>query len=55
MEGNETYHQLAGIAQTWGLLIFVVAFLLIAAYAFWPSKKRKKEFEDAANIPLKED
>ena len=55
MAGEETYHQLAAFAQTWGLLLFVFGFLLIAIYAFWPSKKRQKEFEDAANIPLKED
>ncbi|MFG1479688.1 cbb3-type cytochrome c oxidase subunit 3 [Xanthobacter sp. V4C-4] len=52
---SETYHWLAGIAQTWGLVLFVFAFLLVVAYAFWPGKKRKKEIEDAANIPLKED
>lgn len=55
MGGSETYNQLAGIAQTWGLVIFVVAFLLIVAYAFWPSKKRQKELDEAAKIPLKED
>jgi len=55
MGDSETYSLLAGIAQTWGLVIFVVAFLLIVAYAFWPSKARKKEFDAAAKIPLKED
>lgn len=52
---QDTYLGLAAFAQTWGLVIFVIAFLLVVAYAFWPSKKRKKDFDDAANIPLKED
>lgn len=52
---SETYLGLAAFAQTWGLVLFVIGFLLVVAYAFWPSKKRKKEFDDAANIPLKED
>jgi len=52
---HETYQGLAVFAQTWGLVIFVVGFALVVAYAFWPSKKRKKEIDDAANIPLKED
>ncbi|WP_454915337.1 cbb3-type cytochrome c oxidase subunit 3 [Xanthobacter sediminis] len=51
----ETYLWLASFAQTWGLVLFVIAFALVVAYAFWPGKKRKKEIEDAANIPLKED
>ena len=52
---DETDHQLAGFAKTWGLVLFVIAFLLVIAYAFWPGKARKKEMDDAANIPLKED
>ncbi|MFG1300929.1 CcoQ/FixQ family Cbb3-type cytochrome c oxidase assembly chaperone [Xanthobacter sp. V3C-3] len=52
---HETYLGLAAFAQTWGLVLFVLGFLLVVAYAFWPSKERKKAFDDAANIPLKED
>jgi cytochrome c oxidase cbb3-type subunit 4 len=48
-----TYKVLAEFAQTWGLAYFVIVFLLVIAYAFWPS--RKKSFEDASRIPLGED
>jgi len=48
-----TYQMLAGFAQTWGLVYFVLVFLLVIAYALWPS--RKKQFDDAARIPLRED
>lgn len=48
-----TYRVLAEFAQTWGLLYFIVVFLAVVAYAFWPS--RKKSFEEAGRIPLRED
>ena len=47
------YECLAGIAQTGGLIYFVILFLGVLAYALWPSNKKK--FEDAAKIPLQED
>ncbi len=50
---HETYLSLAAFAQTWGLVLFVIAFLGIVAYAMWPSKK--KDFDEASKIPLKED
>jgi cytochrome c oxidase cbb3-type subunit IV len=50
---NETYKFLAEFAQSWGLIYFVGVFLLVVAYAFWPSQKQK--FEDAARMPLRED
>ena len=50
---DPTYRALAEFAQTWGLVYFVVVFLLVLAYALWPS--RKKQFEEAARIPLQED
>lgn len=50
-----TYETVASFAQTWGLVLFVLAFALVVAYAFWPGKKRQKEIDDAAKIPLKED
>jgi cytochrome c oxidase cbb3-type subunit 4 len=50
---NETYKALAEFAQTWGLIYFVGVFLIVVAYAFWPSRRRR--FEDAARMPLRED
>jgi cytochrome c oxidase cbb3-type subunit 4 len=41
---------LAEFVQTWGLPFF---FIVFAAYAFWPSNKKK--FDDAARSPLRED
>ncbi len=49
----ERYAEVAQFAQSWGLIYFVAIFLGVIAYAMWPS--RKAQFEDAANIPLKED
>ena len=48
-----TYKMLAEFAQTWGLVYFVAVFLIVLAYALWPS--RKKQFDEAARIPLRED
>ena len=50
---SATYKMLAEFAQTWGLAYFVVVFLLVLVYALWPS--RKKQFDEAARIPLRED
>jgi cytochrome c oxidase cbb3-type subunit IV len=50
---SSSYRFLAEFAQTWGLVYFVVTFLVVIAYAFWPSRKR--QFEDAARMPLRED
>ena len=50
---SETYKMLAEFAQTWGLLYFVTVFLVVIVYALWPS--RKKQFDEAAHIPLRED
>ena len=47
------YSELAGFAQTWGLLYFMLIFAGILVYALWP--RNKKRFEDAAQIPLRED
>jgi len=49
----ETYKWLAEFAQTWGLAYFVSVFLLVVAYALWPS--RKWRFDEAARMPLRED
>ena len=50
---NSTYRVLAELAQTWGLAYFVAVFLVVLAYALWPSRRRK--FDQAAQIPLRED
>ncbi len=50
---DPTYRALAEFAQTWGLAYFVAAFIAVLAYALWPSRKR--QFDEAANMPLRED
>lgn len=44
------YETLSRIAQTWGLVLFVVAFALVLVYALSP--RNRKKFEDAARMPL---
>lgn len=50
---DPTYQAVAEFAQTWGLAYFVVIFAAVVLYALWPS--RKKQFDEAAQIPLRED
>jgi cytochrome c oxidase cbb3-type subunit IV len=50
---NESYRALAEFAQTWGLAYFVAVFLVVLAYALWPS--RQQQFDEAARMPLRED
>ncbi len=50
MSQSTTFHDLAHFAQTWGLVLFLIAFAAIVAYAFWPGNRRK--FKRAAQIPL---
>lgn len=50
---DTTYRTLAEFAQTWGLIYFIGMFLAVVIYALWPS--RRKQFEEAARIPLQED
>ena len=47
------YRALAEFAQTWGLAYFVGVFLMVLAYALWPS--RQQQFDEAARMPLRED
>ncbi len=47
------YEALAKFAQTWGLVLFVLAFALTLAYALAPSNSRK--FKEASEIPLKDE
>jgi cytochrome c oxidase cbb3-type subunit 4 len=53
MQLDPTYAAVAHFAQTWGLGYFVAVFLIVLVYALWPSRRR--EFEQAAQIPLRED
>lgn len=50
---DATYQAVAEFAQSWGLAYFVAVFLVVLAYALWPSRKR--EFDEAARVPLRED
>lgn len=50
---HENYAAAAEFAQTWGLVFFVVLFVIAAGYALWPRNARK--FHDAARIPLEDD
>jgi len=47
------YERLAQFAQTWGLLYFVILFVIVLVYALWP--RNKKRFDEASKIPLRED
>ncbi|MCB2097867.1 MAG: cbb3-type cytochrome oxidase subunit 3 [Parvularculaceae bacterium] len=46
------YETLSQIAQTWGLVLFVIAFGLVLIYALSP--RNQKKFDEARNIPLNE-
>jgi cytochrome c oxidase cbb3-type subunit 4 len=50
---SDTYKALAGFAQTWGLVYFLVVFVVTLIYAFWPSLQG--QFDESARIPLRED
>ena len=50
---DETFLALTKFAQTWGLAYFVAVFLVVLVYALWPARRQK--FEQAAQIPLRED
>ena len=47
------YETLAQFAQTWGLIMFIFAFILVLIYALAPSNRQK--FETARRIPLEEE
>ncbi|WP_138510488.1 cbb3-type cytochrome c oxidase subunit 3 [Maricaulis alexandrii] len=46
------YETLSTFAQTGGLLIFMILFAGVLAYALWPRNQAK--FDAAANAPLTE-
>ncbi len=50
---SPTYQFFAELAQTWGLIYFLVLFVAVLIYALWPS--RQKQFDEAARLPLRED
>jgi cytochrome c oxidase cbb3-type subunit IV len=50
---SSTYAFFSHFAQTWGLVYFFVIFLIVLAYALWPS--RQKQFDEMARLPLRED
>lgn len=46
------YEKLAHFAQTWGLVFFVIAFVLVLIYVLNPANRKK--FEEARRIPLED-
>jgi len=50
---SPTYEFFSRLAQTWGLVYFMAIFVVVVAYALWPS--RQKQFDESARIPLRED
>ena len=49
----ETYAAFAHFAQSWGLVYFFVVFCAVVIFVMRPS--RKKIYDDAAQMPLRED
>ena len=47
------YETLSHIAQTWGLVLFVIAFALVLLYALSP--RNRKSFDEAGKIPLNDE
>jgi cytochrome c oxidase cbb3-type subunit IV len=52
---SSTYEFFAKLAQTWGLVYFFATFLVVLAYALWPSRARQQQFDETARQPLRED
>lgn len=48
-----TFEQVAMFSETWGLLYLALLFAGVLVYALRPSARKK--FQDAAQIPFKED
>lgn len=47
------HNAVSGFVTTWWTPLFVLLFVAIVAYTLWP--RNKQAFEDAANLPLRED
>lgn len=52
-EALTAYENWRAFAGSWGLIFFGFIFIGVVIYAFWPS--RRKEFEQDAQIPFRED
>jgi cytochrome c oxidase cbb3-type subunit 4 len=50
---SDTYNAVSSFAQSWGLLYFVAVFTFVVVFVMWPS--RRDRYEDAGNIPFRED
>ena len=50
---SDTYTAVAQFAQSWGLIYFFVAFIVVVALVMRPSRKRV--YDQAARLPLSED
>lgn len=48
-----TFQDVSAFAQTWGLVYLFILFVGVLIYALRPGTKAK--FQDAAQIPFKED
>jgi len=47
------YETVQAFATSWGMIYFIVLFVGICVYAFWPRNKAK--FDRAARMPLDRD
>jgi cytochrome c oxidase cbb3-type subunit 4 len=52
-EAEGAFERVQAFAGIWGLIFFLVLFLAVLAYVFWPGNKRK--FDKAARRPLEDD
>ena len=43
---SPTYQFFSEIAQTWGLVYFVILFIIVLIYALWPSRARQQQFDE---------
>jgi len=44
---------ISDLVATWWTPLFIVLFLAVVAYAFWPRNRTK--FDEASKLPLRED
>lgn len=47
------YNSVVSITQSLALVFFMVIFIGVVAYVFWPGNKRK--FDDAARLPFEDE
>lgn len=48
-----TYEQASHLAQTWGLVLLAVVFVISVIYALWPGNR--EQFKQAAQTPLNDE